>query len=145
MAAITAPKNLRIFAGVSGRFLAFVVLVGLSIPLSGELALALPSLLPELGINEGQFGPFLNDYVLDVMANWSLLALAPMTLVGTLLGTIPDFGAIVWTCVGWAPIGLAYAWAMRNRQLGIFVMSVYPFVWVVGVTIHVILKAGALA
>ena len=70
MAAITAPENLRQLASVSGRFLAFLALVGLSVPLSAELASTLPSLLPELGIREGQFGPFVNNYVLDVMANW---------------------------------------------------------------------------
>ena len=141
MAAITAPENLRLIAGISGRFLAFLVLVGLSIPLSGELAPALPSLLPELGIREGQFGPFVNFYVLDVMANWPLLALAPMTLVDSILGSMPDFGVIVWSCIGWAPIGLAYAWATRNHQLLFFVLSVYPFVWLTGVAIRLFAEA----
>jgi hypothetical protein len=130
MAAITAPVDIRLLAGVSGRFLAFIALVGLSVPLSAELAFALPSLLPELGIREGQFGPFVNDYVLDVMANWSLLALAPMMVIDAFLGSVPELGAILWSCVGWAPIGLAYAWATRSRQLTFFVLSVYPIVWV---------------
>lgn len=145
MAAITAPVNLRLLAGVSGRFVAFVALVGLSVPLSAELASALPSLLPELGIREGQFGPFVNDYVLDLMANWSLLALAPMMLVDAILGTIPELGAILWSCVGWAPIGLAYAWATRSRQLTFFVLSVYPFVWVLGVAIRLGMEAATVA
>ena len=79
MTAMTAPENLRLLADVSGRSLAFLVLVGLSVPLSAELASALPSLLPELGIREGQFGPFVNDYVLDVMANWPLWKYVPIT------------------------------------------------------------------
>ena len=135
--------KLRLAASVSGRFLTFVVLVGLSIPLSAELATVVPAMLPELGISEGQFGRVVDDYVLNLMANWPLLALAPTTLVNAIVGSLPENGAIFWSCVGWAPFGLAYAWATRNRQMFLFVLSVYPFVWVIGIILRLILGAAS--
>ncbi len=141
MAATTAPVNLRLLAGVSGRFMAFITLAGLSAPLSAQLVSALPSLLPELGIREGQFGSFVNEYVLNVLANWSLLAPAPIMLANSILGSIPELGVILRICVGWAPISLAYAWATRSRQLTCFALSVYPLMWVLGVAIRLGMEA----
>ena len=141
MPAITAAPNLSLIAILSGRVLAFVVLVGLSIPMSAELAAVLPEVLPRLGIRGGQFGWLVDEYVFDLMVNWPLLVLAPVNLVGEVLGSLPDMGAIFWSCVMWAPIALAYAWGTRNRRLFFFVLSIYPFVWVMGITIQLVVTA----
>ncbi|MGD8341286.1 MAG: hypothetical protein PVH89_10910, partial [Gammaproteobacteria bacterium] len=123
--------------------LAFVVLIGLSVPMSAELAAALPDVLPGLGIREGQFGWLVDKYVLDLMVNWPLLALAPMTLLGEFVDSLPDVGTIFLSCAGWAPIALAYTWGTRNRHLYFFVLSIYPFVWVMGIGFQLMAEAAA--
>ncbi|MGD8339921.1 MAG: hypothetical protein PVH89_04015, partial [Gammaproteobacteria bacterium] len=67
MPAKSAASTIGLGATLFGRLLAFVVLIGLSVPMSAELAAALPDVLPGLGIREGQFGWLVDRYVLDLM------------------------------------------------------------------------------